>query len=599
MTTRTNTFASVAPAAIPGTGPASGPDDFQRLATALVRWTAASESVFLDAGERLRTTHGRIAGVREGIARATEIFTQPVMAEARASLVEAAASVETAWQLTAERHERIGELNAAVESARTASASLKTVFRVLDYIVVIARAQVESMAGAEVDLVSFSRTVDDLVTSGTSVAQSIDERMGSLRAALQESRTIAARAVTTGDERELAGGFQALIDRIAEQQGAAAKSRDEAQRAFTAVWQAVAGAVMGLQAHDMARQRLEHTVQNLERIEPLRRDGWLVEGEAPLKPAHREAAVRRIARLETAQLDDLAATYGALMDKLGLDLAAIADRLDDCGDILEGLRAPGTGNEGMAALEAGASRLRAAMESGAEARRTLAASLSRSVERTAHLIEMTDQMTGLEFHLNLAGLNAAIQAAHVEGGDETIGYIARVIREQSSQAREEVDVIRVGTERAAAATQDLAGRLLPAIAEAEASVDRNLTTACTGLASAEAESARALAASAEAAGGMGDEIRAVLEMMSLHEEGTAMMRALSAAIASLAAAPIAAELPAGEAARLDALLCAGYTMKEERSVFAAALGGSGGETSATAAPTAAAPADDDFDDILF
>ncbi|WP_061938834.1 hypothetical protein [Aureimonas sp. AU22] len=573
-------------------------DEFERLATGLTHWTTASESVFLEAGERLRTAHGRIAGVREGIARATEIFTQPVMAEARGCLVEAAASVETVWRLTAERRERIGELNAAVESARAGSTALKTVFRVLDYIVVIARAQVESMKGAEVDLVSFSRTVDDLVTSGTAVAQSIDERMGSLRAALQESRTIVARAVTSTDERDLAQGFQALIDRIAEQQSAAAAKRDEAQRAFTAVWQAIAGAVMGLQAHDMARQRLEHTVHNFGLVGPLGRDGTLGEGEAPIAPLYRRAAVRRVARLEMAQLDDLAATYGALMDKLALDLAAIADRLDDCGGVLESLRSPGAEEGGMAALEAGASRLRASMEAGGEARRALAASLSRSVERTAHLIEMTDQMTGLEFHLNLAGLNAAIQAAHVEGGDETIGYIARVIREQSSQARGEVDAIRQGTERAAGATRDLSGRLLPEIADAEASVDRHLTTACTSLGTAEADSCRALTASAEAADGMGNEIRSVLRMMALHEEGTRMMLALSAAIGSLVSGPVDLELPAEEAARLDAVLCARYTMKEERSVFAAALG-SPGPAESSDMPAAAAPADDDFDDILF
>ncbi|RIY02716.1 hypothetical protein D3218_05005 [Aureimonas flava] len=580
--------------AAPSAGP---PDELDRLVLGITRWTVASESVFLEVGERLRTAHGRIAEVREGIARATEVFTHPVMAEARGGLVEAAASVETAWRLTAERRDRIGELNAAVERARDGSASLKTVFRVLDYIVVIARAQVESMKGAEVDLVSFSRTVDDLVTSGTAVAQSIDERMDTLRAALQESRAIVGRSLATVDGRELAHGFQALIGRMAEEQDVAASKREEAQVAFTAVWRAVAAAVMGLQAHDMARQRLEHTVRNLDRIGPLARDGTFEPGEAPLAPAHRRAAIHRVARLEMAQLDDLAATYGALMDRLALDLAAIADRLDDCGRVLESLRVPEVAGRGVAALEGGASRLRAAMEAGGEARRALAASLARSVERTALLIEMTDQMTGLEFHLNLAGLNAAIQAAHVEGGDETIGYIARVIREQSSQARAEVDTIRAGIEQAAEATRDLAGRLLPAIAEAEASVDRNLTAACAGLAAAEGDSCRALAASAEAADGMGDEIRSVLRMMALHEEGTRVMRALSAAVGTLVGEPAEAELPPADAARLDAVLCAGYTMKEERGVFAAALGPPAAVPGAGA--DASPAAGDDFDDILF
>jgi len=358
----------------------------------------------------------------------------------------------------------------------------------------------------------------------------------------------------------------------------------------------VAGAVMGLQTHDMARQRLEHTVQNLGLIGPIGRDGTFRDGEAPLAPAHRRAAVQRIAQLESAQLTDLAETYGALMDKLSGDLAAIADRLDLCADVLARLRAPDTGENGLATLEAAAERLYTYIEAGAEVRRNLSESLTRSVERTARLIEMTDQMTGLEFHLNLAGLNAAIQAAHVEGGDETIGYIARVIREQSSLARIEVDSIRSGSEQAASVTEDLSGRLLPEIARAKDAINTNLRAACGDLAVAEGESRSALATSAQASEGMGEEIRAVLGMMALHEEGTRMMLALSAAIGSLAAGAEGEALPAEEAARLDAVLTGRYTMKEERDVVARTFGVS---TLPEPGGPAAEPAADDLDDILF
>ncbi|WP_279478778.1 hypothetical protein [Aureimonas sp. SK2] len=594
MTARPDTQTDAGPLPDHDTADSGG---FERLAVGLTRWTTASESVFLDAGERLRTAHGRISQVREGIARATEIFTKPVMVGARDGLLVAVDKVATVQRLTEERGDRILALQAAVDKARSGSASLKTVFRVLDYIVVIARAQVESMKGAGGDLVSFSRTVDDLVTSGTSVAQAIDERMESLASAIQDSRAIAARRTRASEDWDLGDGFMALIERMEAEQGAAAARRAEAQEAFTAVGQAVAGAVMGLQAHDMARQRLEHTVENLGLIGPIGRDGTFGEGEAPLAPAHRQAAVRRIAQLEVAQLTDLAETYGGLMDKLAADLAAIADRLDLCADVLARLRMPDS-EGGLAALEAAAERLHAYIEAGAEARRTLSDSLSRSVERTALLIEMTDQMTGLEFHLNLAGLNAAIQAAHVEGGDETIGYIARVIREQSSLARLEVDAIRSGSEEAASVTQDLSSRLLPEIAAAKETITANLRAACGDLAEAEAESRAALAKSAEASEGMSGEIRAVLQLMALHEEGTQMMLALSVAIGSLAAGTGGEALPAEEAARLDAVLTTRYTMKEERDVVARTFG-TAAATPAPDAPAAAEPAADDFDDILF
>ncbi len=500
--------------------------EFDRLATSLTHWTVASEGVFLEAGERLRTAHGRIAAVRSGIARATEIFTKPVMVEARNGLVATVGTVETVGRLTAERTELTAGLQASIDKARSGSAALKTIFRVLDYIVVIARAQVESMTGAGGDLVSFSRTVDDLVTSGTTVAQAIDMRMDSLRSAIHESRAIASRRAGPAEDWDIANDFVALVDRIEAQQQAAAARRDEAQDAFTAVWKAIGAAVMGLQGHDMARQRLEHTVSHIGLIRTLARDGVFAQGHEPIAPAHRHAAVRRVARLEMAQLADLSTTYGGMMEQLAADLGAIADRLEACCDVLARLRAPGEKGEGLSALEVGVSRLRAVIAAGGEARQMLNESLVRSVERTEHLTEMTDQMTGLEFHLNLAGLNAAIQAAHVEGGDETIGYIARVIREQSSQARDEVETIRNGVDRAASITRELASRILPRSPRARRPSSATSPPPMAACRPPRPTAARALTESAEAADGIGDEIRSVLRMMSLHEEGTRMMLAL-------------------------------------------------------------------------
>ncbi|GGE25337.1 transducer, TlpC [Aureimonas endophytica] len=567
------------------------------LTAPLTAWIGASETVFLEIGERLRDVHASISRVRDGITRSTELLADPEMVEMRRRLEAAIGDSQGVEELTVERTKALDILCHAIDGAASGSTALRTVFRTLDYVSLIARTQVEGMKFGQEELVPFALHVAELVTDGEKVSRYIDQRMNRLRDHLEASRAIESEARSASADARLVAGFLQLIELIERQQTSAAERRAEAHQAFTAVWKAIAGVVAGLQAHDMARQRFEHTVRNLTIFERIAAEGRFEdEGEA-LDPALRPAALRRIAVLETAQLADLADRYAEKMTAIRGDLGVIAGELDACGAILDRLRPRRGGSDGLATLEAEAARLSTGFRAGETLRQKLGDSLSLSVEATSSLIEMTEKLTDLEHELRIAGFNAAVRAAHIDGGDETVGYIARVIREQASLARQEADKVRGGVEIAIASTGSLSREVLPAIVSAERAIETTLTTAATLLSKTEAEGAAALDSSLGAARGLGGEVTGVQRMMETHEEGCEMMRALAAALTALAAEYPEAALPAPEAGRLDLVLFSAYTMEEERSVFAAALGSTPRPAVAESAPTAGNG--DDLDDILF
>lgn len=573
--------------------------DLSRLAGALLRWNGASEGLYLDAGEKLRNVHGRISQVREGIQRSTELFAAAEMEEMRVGLASAVDDARRIGELTAERGGTLADLRSAIAEASSGSAAVRLVFRLLDYVVLIARAQVEGMRSGQDELVPFTLHVDELVTSGEDVARYIDGRMKLLGGYLEEGRTLEAQAVASGTGATMVEGFLRLASQMENQQRSAAMRREEAQQAFTAVWKAIGGVVMGLQFHDMARQRLEHTISNLDLLNRIANDGVVAEGEGPLRDHIRPAALRRIATLEIAQLCGLAETYETKLAGLDADLAVIEAELETCGAILGRLLSGGGEEDGLAMLDAEASRMRVGFRRGEAIRQRLGESLGRSMEATNSLFEMTEKLADLEHNLRIAGFNAAVRAAHVDSGDDTIGYIARVIREQASKAREEADKVQRGIEFAITTTGSLASRILPAIASAESAIEERLSSATTLLSRTEGQCRDIIGKAIALARGLGQEIGTVRALMDSHVEGREMMLALSAGLAALAAHFPEADLPPEDAERLGRALSAHYTMEEERAIFQEVMGtlpGAAGGTDAAAPPAGSA---DDLDDILF
>ncbi|WP_152044791.1 hypothetical protein [Aureimonas psammosilenae] len=574
-----------------------GGHDVLRLANAITAWIEADEAVFLDAGSRLRSVHGRLARVRDGIGRSTELLSADRMASMREDLARAAGDAGRIETLSGERADALAGLRTAIADAAVGAKALRGVFKTLDYVALIARVQVERMRSRHEELVPFAMHVDELVDSGEKVVRVIDQRMEALCGQLDGSRTVEDRRSDEATGPALIDGFMQLVTLIESQQREAGRQREDAGRSFTALWQAIAQVVMGLQAHDMVRQRFEHTARNLAIFADLAADGTLGDGGEPLAPHLRPAARRRIVLLEIAQIEDLSEVYNERTTKIRADLGSIATELGGCTALLGRLMPERSGQGGLGQLDAEASRLREGFHGGREAREKTTESVERSVVATQSLIELTNRLVELEYELRLAGFNAAVRAAHVDGGDETISYVAGVIREQASKARDMAEQVRNGIESAASVTESLSQRILPTLGNAESSVETALTSAATLLSDAEASCRTALAESTEAAQGLGPEVEDVHHLMSASEDGGAMMQALGAALAACLAELAAEDLPEDDAARLDRVLTASYTMEEERAVHARCFGLA--PVSAIPAPSPAPAGDDDFDDILF
>lgn len=561
--------------------------------TAVHGWSVSSEAVYMAVGEEVQNLHRKVSQVRDGIRRSTEIFVGEEIGEMRRGLATAAEVSQTTADLSRERSEALARLRGSVEIAVSGSTAVVLVFRLLDYVVLIARAHVEGMSDGQYELGPFTAHVAELVSVGEGVARGIDESTQLLGRCLAQSRAFESQ--TGLDGTSLIDDFLALAAHLDEQQGASSERREAAHAAFTSIWKAIGGIVAGLQFHDMARQRLEHTIANLGRMADLHSKGLIDAGLPPIAEHSRPAALRRIAALEIAQLDDLRRLYETKMGELDGHLAEIGGQVVQSQDILGQLVHGGGG----AMLDTEARHLQAQFKDGEQARLRLGKSLARCAEATQSLIDMTGKLDQLEHDLKIAGLNAAVRAAHVKSEDDTIGYIARVICEQASIARNEANRVREGVDRAAIDTTDLSLRILPGISAAYSLVEERLTSTSAVLGEAQASSSRELGSAISAASSLAADVTAIRKMMTPHIEGCALLHALCAALAA-----ITAELPQTDAsdeemAAIDEILSQDYTMAEEREIFAAVVGRNVPAASSGAAEGPGHGQDEAMDAILF
>ncbi|WP_062015753.1 hypothetical protein [Aureimonas sp. AU4] len=580
------------------------PEALQPLSRALERihqWNVSSETVYLGAGEDLQTLHRRIGTVRDGIRRTTETVSSADGDRVEALLAGAAEAATDLEAAARERTRLLRTLSDGVTLSAGGSAAVALVFRLLDYVVLVARTHVEGMSEGRDVLVPFTEHVHELVSSGQAVAGSLDERVRVLRGHIEESRAIDNRvgARAAIGEPSLAFQFKGLIRRLAMERDTLADTRQEAHRSFSTIRDAVGGLVMGLQFHDIARQRLEHTLGNLERFLLLAAEGKLAHDAPALAPKARNLAVRRIAELEIAQLQSLASLYETRMGELHGNLTVIEDELLASDRLLASLFREGASGEGrsaMAVLESETSRLRQRFQRGENDRRQLDESLRECVEAADPLIAMTDELGALEHTLRLAGFNAAVRAAHVDSGDETIGYIAREIREQATAAKVQADTVREGIEASVGATRELEASVLPAIRRAENAISTQFEEATALLARIESDCQSEMRAASGQAEGLSGRVRTISTLMTPHVEGCALMREAVALLEAMLRGLPDETASLEDARDLHGLLAGQYTMAEERQIFEASFRGQLG--AAPAAPVAAAAADD-IDDLLF
>ncbi|KQT86105.1 hypothetical protein ASG48_05865 [Aurantimonas sp. Leaf443] len=563
----------------------------------LATWNHGSEAVYLDAGAELQRLHKRMGIVRNAVRGSIEALASPDVVGIEQRLGEAGLAADAIRSLVDDRSQRLGELSDAITLASEASGAVSLIFRLLDYVVLVARTHVEGMATAREELVPFTEHVGELVATGQRISRELDERMRLLRSYFDESRDIERRVGRLGQsgDESMPLAIRALVARLATGREEAAEMREAVHASFSTVRDATGRLVANLQFHDIARQRMEHSVDNLRRLMLLTSGGGLFHDQAPLSPREASLAVRRIAELEIAQLEDLARVYEEEMGSVQHNLVTIGAEVRTSDRLMRGLAGDGQ-NGAIAILQAEASHIEAMILREETGRRQLDESLSRCVEAAGTLIAMTDELSELEHTLSLAGFNAAVRAAHVDSGDETIGFISREIREQAAHAKAEAAQVREGIERSVASTEDLGGRILQEIGRNEGEVRQSFATAAEILRAVEAVCDEQLRQATTNAAGLAETVARLADSMTPHIEGCNRMRRTMAILEGLLAEFPDEEMTPEESDRLRDLLAGNYTMVEERRIFERVFGGAMLST-APAAPEASG--DVDLDDILF
>lgn len=589
----------VSSAAVPAASTSPLPDDLVALAAltdTLARWNADSEGAYLHVGEDLQAIHGMLKAVEGAMARTIEIMTGTDILTIDARLAEAAERACTLEGNGRAIGARLGDVLDGRGDAHDGNEQVVRAFSLLDYVALVARTHTGAMMERGSSLSAFLVQVGVLVGTGRTLAGQLSDRLAHLHRSLQDAADqLRDRQMEEARTKPLLEVIRSLEQDLTARRLSADGNRQGARLAFSDAAQSVAEVVGVLQFHDIARQRLEHTITHLELMFHLAQGGGLTDDALPPDIPARHLFIARIARLERAQLIDLVQLYQARMAVIGDSLDIILGQARNGAGLVGGmLQVDRSAAE--AGLGMGITRQAQEMEHRflqREARReAIFASLAECIEAAEQFASMTDALDNVEFSLRLAGFNAAIHAADHQGGDRTIGYIAHEIRDNAANAKGGADLIRIGIGKTTDAAGDLQSVLLPTEIR-EATAIRDLFAAVLGaVENAERLCLDQLADAEAAAAAVPDKVARAKDLMNEHLTGLALMQAAAQALGPLAIAD-----PEGtgsvDLTPLTNILSAHYTMREERMIFASIF--------AECAPpeTASDHDSDDLSDIFF
>jgi hypothetical protein len=492
------------------------------------------------------------------------------------------------------------------ELAKHSQAASQALERLLDHmrlITILARsARIEAVsvqaAGRDFgdftsEIVALTRQAQRTIQTCARDHERLSGLLGSALAAQRDFEDRYGRALST-----LAGNLERTLAEVADRQSRSVALTSDAALHSGRIATAAGGAIIALQSGDSIRQRLEHAIAALRLL------GTVSEGTgagAGLGDGERSASVLVLRRLQSAQLQESAATLSADADAIETALALLADDTAKLLDLVRTLYS-GDGRDSasfLADLESDLAEASDLLGRCDNAR----SGVDRVTEALSIVLETCQQtvsaLADTVSNIVLIGMNAGLRAARIGTGGRGLVVIAQELKLAADQVADD------------------ARHLTPTFAQMQAA-SAGLTRDGRLDAAHFAELDQAMRGSLAAMRQTGARLGGVL--VQLTHEGGDFCAVLAEARLSFSNAGATSDLIASAAAELvhslasEAIADAGvaesvrdllqqhvwpsYTMAAERTIHQAVLATSGIAASGTEAQVAIAPADT-LDEFLF
>lgn len=572
----------------------------------LQAWQEESGHTFLGLGGSLQELHRRLQEARNIMADVVRAILDDSTQAIHRDLGELAQLAQALSKLDGQRRACAARLVDRIQQASSPCAELEATLYLLGQLVTLGQINAAMIDSESQDFEEFIEEMGRFIEVGRTTAADLRDRLRHLGGLVGTAWAEEHRWAASGAESltAIAGRLRDMGARIREHQEEAQGWAEDSRQQFEAFQRQIADMVMGLQFHDIARQRLEHIASGVDRLCKLLADGRLEDDGEPLPPERAARAVQTIGRLEATQLEYVAVETGAEMSKIAqtvAGLAATARQAEQRFDALASGRREGSLQEPLlVALDQEASGIERLLREQNGDRERMLSGLAESVEHAQAIAVMVERLKRLQDDIRIAGLNATIKSTNLGPSGDALQTIARQMSSHSVEIRQaSMLLLEHGGEieaTAATLTRDVlepAGRLAAELSGRLAATVERLRGKEQEIGAANLRAQRLL--------------RGIAPMLALDagfaevcHRGQALMRAvaaeLDAIVAELGPCPDTSPWP-----ELDAILRSRYTMRTEREIHARASGEAGPSAAGAPSPEGAATsaAADDLDDILF
>jgi hypothetical protein len=564
-------------------------------------WQEESEHDFVALGELLQKVHGQLQQARNVMAHVTGAILDASTQAIRRAFEDLGGLAAALGSLDTQRRACSSRLCEHIQQSSSPCSDLDGTLYLLGQLVTLGQINAAMIDVEGQDFEEFIEEVGRFIDLGRTTVGELRDRLRHLNGLVINAWVEDRRLAATGPETlaVVASRLHDMAQRIRAHQDAARAWAEEASQQFETFQRQVGDMVMGLQFHDIARQRLEHIGSNIERLLRVIAEDRLSDDGEPLSPGRRRHAVQTIARLEAAQLEYVAMETLGEMSKVQrtvTELATSATLTEQRFSAMASGQQDEPGEESLlVALDLEASSIeRLLLEQQANRNRMLAG-LAEGVEHARTIAAMVDRLKRLQDEIRIAGLNAIIKSTNLGPNGDALQTIARQMSSHSVQIRQASALLLdrgAGIESTAATlTRDI---LEPA-GERASELSTRLAETVARLRAKEQEVGAAQVQVRCLLRGIAPALRLHAGFEQVRDRGYSLMMAAAAELDA-----VTAELgPAEECEswpELDEMLRSRYTMQRERDVHASL--GDGPALPATPSPVPAGDADD-LDDILF